>query len=78
MSIDNHTCIMDDGGTPNRKCGACIREAMANGFRQSPIDTLITAVKEFLDLTGDGSFNPYDPRLEALKEMRKALRGVNR
>src|SRR6185503_4821071 len=24
--IDGHTCIGDDGGTPNRKCDACVSE----------------------------------------------------
>lgn len=24
--IDGHTCIGDDGGTPNRRCEACVRE----------------------------------------------------
>jgi len=26
----NHTCIKDDGGTPNRRCDACFEEAIQN------------------------------------------------
>lgn len=25
-TIDGHTCVKDDGGTPNRKCKACEKE----------------------------------------------------
>lgn len=31
MTIDGHTCIADDGGTPNRRCEQC---ALDEAFRQ--------------------------------------------
>ncbi len=35
-----HTCIKDDGGTPNRRCYACEEEKAAAGLKLSPDDVL--------------------------------------
>jgi hypothetical protein len=35
-----HTCIKDDGGTPNRRCYACEEETAAAGLKLSPDDVL--------------------------------------
>ena len=37
MTDAQHTCIKDDGGTPNRKCYACELESR----RQQPVMTLM-------------------------------------
>lgn len=31
--MDKHTCIKDDGGTPNRRCAACVKEAELEGLK---------------------------------------------